>query len=80
MGSNNAEKEVEFVVPLKQLSNIWRILDILLINCEINLIFPWSENCILTFKATRNADPDANPAVAAIDNLTKVTFKLTDTK
>ena len=51
-----------------------------LINCEINLILTWSENCVLTSKATRDADPDGNPAVAAIDNLTNATFQITDTK
>ena len=38
-----------------------------LINCEINLILTWSEKCVLTSKATRDADPDANPAVAAVN-------------
>ena len=32
-------------------------LDVPLINCEINLILTWSENCVLTSKATRNAVP-----------------------
>ena len=77
---NNTEKEVKVVMPLNHLSNFWRILDILLINCEINLILTWSENCILTSKATRHAGPDADPAVAAINNPTSVTFKITDTK
>ena len=31
--SNNTEKEVKIVVPLKHLSNFRRTLDILLINC-----------------------------------------------
>ena len=51
-----------------------------LFNCEINLILTWSENCVLTSKATRDADPDANPTVAAIDNPTNATFKITVTK
>ena len=49
-----------------------------LINCEVNLILIWSENCVLTSKATRDADPNADPAVAAIDNPTNATFKITD--
>ena len=53
-----------------------------LINCEINLILAWSENCVLTSKATRDAVPaqGGNPAVAAIDNTTNATFKIIDTK
>ena len=76
----NTEKEVEIVVPLKHLSNFWRTLDMPLINCEINLILAWSENCALTSKATRYADPDADPAVAATYNPTNATFKITYTK
>ena len=35
---NDTEIELEIFMPLKHLSNFWRILDIPLINCEINLI------------------------------------------
>ena len=52
---NNTEKEVEIVVPLKHLSNIWKTLDIPLINCEIDLSFNWSEKCVIKSKATRYA-------------------------
>ena len=48
------------------------------INCEMSLNLPWSENCVLTSKATRDADPDADPAVAEINNPTNATFKITD--
>ena len=77
---NNAEKEVENVEPLKHLSNFWRTLDMPLNNCEINLILTWSENCVITSQATRDADPDADPAVATINNPTNATFKITNTK
>ena len=65
-------------MPLKHLSNFWRTLNMPLIYCEINLILIWSENCVLTSKVTRDADPNADPAVAAIDNPTNATFKITD--
>ena len=79
---NNTEKEVEIVVPLKYLSNFWRTLNMPLINCEINLILTWSENCVLTSKATRDAVPaqGGNPAVTRVNNPTNATFKITDTK
>ena len=77
---NNTERNVEIAVPLKYLSNFCRTPDTPLINCEINLILTWSENCVLSRKATRNADPDANPAIAAINNPTGATFKITNTK
>ena len=34
---------------LKYLSNFWRTLKMLLINCEINLILSWSGNCVISF-------------------------------
>ena len=78
----NTTKDVEIVVPLKYLSNFWRTLDMPLINCEINLFLTWSEKCVLTSKATRDAVPaqGRNPAVAAVDNWTNAIFKTTDTK
>ena len=49
------------------------------INCEINLILTWAKNCVLTSKVARDVDLDADPAVAAINNPTNVTFKRADT-
>ena len=67
-------------MPLKYLSNFWRIVNILLINCEFSLTLTWSENCVITSKATREAGPNADPAVAGINNPTNATFKIKDTK
>ena len=30
------------------LSNFWRTLEMPLINCEINLILTWSEDCVIS--------------------------------
>ena len=49
-GQTNDDGEidnVEIMVPLKCLSNFWRTLEMPLINCEINIIFTWSENCVI---------------------------------
>ena len=69
-------------MPLKYLSNFWRTLDILLINCKINLILTWSENCVLTSKATRDAvsAQAGNPGVTRVNNPANATFKITDKK
>ena len=40
----------------------------------------WSKNCALTTKVTREADPDADPPVLAIKNLTDAQFLITDCK
>ena len=37
-----------------------------LINWEINLNLTWYENCVVTNKATRDADPDADPAIVEV--------------
>ena len=42
-------KDVKTAVPLKYLSNFWRTLEMSLINCEINLILTWSEDCDIYF-------------------------------
>ena len=36
------------MVPLKYLSNFWRTLEMLLINCEVNLLLTWSKDCVIT--------------------------------
>ena len=41
------EKNVEIMVPLKYLSNIWRTLELPLIDCEINLILTWSPTSVI---------------------------------
>ena len=58
------QKNVEIMVPLKYLSNFCRTLETPLINCEINLILTWSENCIISNAAANQA----------------TTFAITDTK
>ena len=68
-------------MPLIHLNNFWRTLDRPLMNREINLNLTWSENSV-TSKATRYdvTTQGRNPTVAAIDNPTNATFKITDTK
>ena len=48
---------VKIMAPLKYLSNFWRILEMLLIKCEINLILTWSENCFVIDNAVDNQIP-----------------------
>ena len=45
---NGNTKDVEIMVPLKYLSNFWRTLEMLLINCEVELILTWSKNCVIS--------------------------------
>ena len=41
-------KNVEIIVPLKYSRNFWRILEMPLINCEVDLILTWSKDCVIT--------------------------------
>ena len=44
---NGATNDTEIMVPLKYLSNFWRTLQLLLINCESSIQSKWSRNCII---------------------------------
>ena len=63
-------------MPLKNLGNFWRILNIPLINCEVELILTWSKNFALVDMTERDGEGD-NPAIVAPTGLE---FKITDTK
>ena len=45
---NEDTKDVEIIVPLKHLSNFWRIFEMLLINCQVNLILISFKGCVIT--------------------------------
>ena len=53
------------MMPLKQLSNFWRTLEMPLINCEINHILSWSTKCFIVVGTVANQ---------------VLTFAITDTK
>ena len=40
---NDLLTNAKVAIPLKYLSNFWRALNILLINCEVELILTWSK-------------------------------------
>ena len=40
-------KDAEIIVPLKYLSNFWRTLEMLLINCEVNTELTWSKDRVI---------------------------------
>ena len=48
---------VELMVPLKYLSNFWRTFEMPLINCEVELILDWSENCVVISTNIANQVP-----------------------
>ena len=62
--NNGTKNGVKIAVPLKYLSNFWRLLEMPLINFKVELSLKWIENCVLTTAANAN----------------KATFKITDAK
>ena len=44
--NNGNEKDVKIMVPLNNLSNFWKTLEMSLINCEVKLILAWSSTSI----------------------------------
>ena len=54
---DDGTKNVEIMVPLSYLSAFWRSLELILINCEVNLILTWSTNYVIvsTNVANQNA-------------------------
>ena len=81
-GDADADKvgknETEVFIPRKHLSNFWRTLNIPLINCEIELILTWSQNCALADMTARAAGNNNDPP--AIGAPTGLEFQITDTK
>ena len=55
---DDAEIEnVEIMVPLRYLRNFWRTLEMPLINCEVELILTWSDNCVIISTNVANQNP-----------------------
>ena len=73
---NDSLTNAKVAIPLKHLSNFWRVLNVPLINCEVELILTWSKNFVLPDMTVRVAQ-DRNPAIVAPSG---ATFKITDTK
>ena len=71
------KNKTEIVVLLKHLKTFWRTLNMLLINCAIELILTWSRNCALADMTVRAAGNNNNPP--AIVAPTRLEFQMTDT-
>ena len=78
--NNSTKNNVKVVIPLKHLSNIWRSLNILIINCEVELILTCFKNCVLIDKLTREATYGANLRVSEINDPENAIFQITDKK
>ena len=75
---DDGTKNVEMMVPLKYLSNVWRTLEIPLVNCENNLILTWSDQFVLSndTKATTFAITDTKLYISVVTLSTQDNAKL----
>ena len=71
-GNDRSLKNTKIVVPLKYLSNFFRLLEIPLINCKIHLELNWNNNCVMYGADTYAGGDNANNR--------ETTFKITSTK
>ena len=55
--NNDGEIDIEIMVPLKYLSNLWRTLEMPLINCELELILDLSASCVIIYTNIANQVP-----------------------
>ena len=60
--------------PLKYLRRFWRSLDLSLINCEIQLDYSWSNDCVIPAISRAEAVGEYNPVTAP--EPTKSTFRI----
>ena len=81
--NDNNILDVEVVVPLKNLSNFWRSLELPMINYEIELDLKWTKSCVISeiSKTPRAVDPNANPVVYELVKTTSgATFQINNAK
>ena len=45
--NNGTKNGVKIAVPLKYLSNFWRSLEMPLIDCKVEILLKWIEDCML---------------------------------
>ena len=81
-GNNPVLPGIKIIIPLKNLSNFIFNSNFLMINTEIELILKWSQNCVLTEKATRphSVAQGGEDAVTAINTPSDLKFNISDCK
>ena len=65
------------MIPLKYFSNFWRTPEMSLINCGSNLIFTWSDKCVLSDDAKATCaitDAKCYPPVVTLQQLKRIRF------
>ena len=68
--ANGTKNGIKIAVPLKYLSNFWRLLEMPVINCKVEVSLKWTENYVLT----------TAPVSANATGTDSATLKITDAK
>ena len=76
--NKNGTQEIELAIPLKNLGNFWRALNIPLISSEVFLELKWNKNCVINSLEQRQVD--AGPPVVRDNAPTGATLSITDCK
>ena len=78
-GNNGIKNGVKIALSLKYLSNFWRLLEMPLVNCRVELSLPWNKNCILTSVAINSTFtiPDAKHYIPVVTLSIEDNSKLT---
>ena len=76
--NKNGTQEIELAIPLKNLGNFWRALNIPLISCEVFLELKLNKNCVITSLEQRQID--AGPPVVRDNAPTGATLSITNCK
>ena len=58
--NNGILKNATIPAPLQYLINFWRSLEMLLINCKVELKLKWKKYCVLVAAGLKNADDNRN--------------------
>ena len=72
-GANGILRNATIAVPLKYLNNFWRLLEMPLINCQIELKLKWTKYCVLSAAGNDTEITNAN-------NANGIIFTIKDTK
>ena len=65
-GANGILKNATITVSLKYLSNFWRLFEMPLVNCKVELKLKWTKYCILIAAGADNVDANSNNVIFTI--------------
>ena len=64
--TNGILKNATIAVPLRYLSNFWRSLEMLLINCNVKLKLKWTKHCVLATAGAENPNKNSENITCTI--------------